>query len=64
MGGESSQSSAGENWIPTCAGMTTEECRAVFDDWAMQQCWGPQCEATGFEQFQAARAKLAELGLP
>jgi len=24
---------------------------------------GPQCEATGFEQYQSARAKLAELGL-
>lgn len=47
-----------------CAELTEAECRAVFHDWAMQQCWGPQCETTGFEQYQAARAKLAELGLP
>ncbi|QDV90582.1 hypothetical protein RAS2_16620 [Phycisphaerae bacterium RAS2] len=59
-GGESMMSSSSEG---PCAELTEAECWAVFHDWAMQQCWGPQCESTGFEQFQSARAKLAELGL-
>jgi len=62
-GGESSQSSESESYSP-CDELTESECWAVYYDWAMQQCWGPPCEASGFEQYQAARAKLTELGLP
>jgi len=36
----------------------------VFYDWALQQCWGPDCENSMFEQFEAMIDKLRELGLP
>ncbi len=67
-GAGGSESSTGETPVPQlngpCAELTEAECWAAVHDWAMQQCWGPQCETTGIEQYQAARAKLAELGLP
>lgn len=36
----------------------------AFYDWAIAQCWGPNCETGMDEQFQAMIAKLQELGLP
>ncbi|MBI5764604.1 MAG: hypothetical protein HZA51_13895 [Planctomycetes bacterium] len=35
---------------------------ALFD-WSFAQCWGPDCELSPSEQFQAYVNKLAELGL-
>lgn len=58
--GNSMQGGGGEG---PCAALTDEECRRVFWDWAVAQCWGRECELTGFEQYQALVAKLNELGL-
>lgn len=35
-----------------------------FYDWAITQCWGPNCESGTDEQFAAMVDKLRELGLP
>ncbi|QOJ04323.1 MAG: hypothetical protein HRU71_12865 [Planctomycetia bacterium] len=70
MGGEgggdssesSSESESSDSQSP-CAELTEAECWDLYFEWAMEQCWGPNCEATGLEQYHAARQKLAELGL-
>lgn len=36
----------------------------VFYDWAILQCWGPNCEVGMYEQFVAMIDKLRELELP
>jgi hypothetical protein len=59
----SAQQGDGESESP-CTGFSEEECWAVFWDWATQQCWGPDCELSGYEQYQALVSKLNELGLP
>lgn len=47
-----------------CASLTEEECWGVFWGWSVSQCWGPDCELSGFEQYQALIDRLNELGLP
>lgn len=54
----------GEGQSPSpCAELSEVDCWAVFWEWALAQCWGPGCEPSGFEQYQALVDKLDELGL-
>lgn len=46
-----------------CASLTEEECWDVFWEWSLAQCWGPNCELSGYEQYEALTNKLNELGL-
>lgn len=36
----------------------------AFYDWAIQQCWGPDCPDSGEVQFQRMVDKMREFGLP
>jgi hypothetical protein len=54
----------GEKFQVNQSSATLDSCNQIRRLGLMQQCWGPGCEATGLEQFQAAQQKLAELGLP
>jgi hypothetical protein len=59
-GGQSMMNGGGEG---LCSEISEEQCWEVFFDWAVAQCWGADCELSGFEQYQTLIAKLDELGL-
>jgi hypothetical protein len=66
MGESSMMGSTGETPVPQDSGANPDLDAAwqEFYEWSFTQCWGPNCEATPAEQFQAYVDKLTELGLP